>query len=205
MDFEKHGIHRRCYQLFTNLSHVPKRVHSLPDDDDNQPLYQTVRAVPAKPEAANLLEAVDIGRAAMEAFITDRLIEENRNRLKTFATSEVSKTMRSSMSVPDTFEEVAKVVFGHLPKLQENKTKQDEDEDDDIIEINNLLDKSKELEQVIQDDNDCSYDEIPESEDDTDETEVHKAMGILRRRIIENNPKLDDFFYAPEEMKLSDQ
>ncbi|KAH3727356.1 hypothetical protein DPMN_053290 [Dreissena polymorpha] len=44
-----------------------------------------------------------------------------------------------------------------------------------------------------------------QSEDDTDEAVVHKTMGILRRRIIENNPKLDDFFYAPEEIKLSDQ
>ncbi|KAH3852030.1 hypothetical protein DPMN_094523 [Dreissena polymorpha] len=35
--------------------------------------------------------------------------------------------------------------------------------------------------------------------------QIHKAMGILRRRIIENNPKFDDFFYAPEEIKLSDQ
>ncbi|KAH3768506.1 hypothetical protein DPMN_169719 [Dreissena polymorpha] len=51
------------------------------------------------------------------------------------------------------------------------------------------------MEQVIQDDNQCSYDELPESEDDTDEAKVHKAMGILRRQIIENNPKLDDFFY----------
>ncbi|KAH3792883.1 hypothetical protein DPMN_146384 [Dreissena polymorpha] len=65
--------------------------------------------------------------------------------------------------------------------------------------------KSKEMEQVIQDDNECSYDELPESEDDTDKALVHKAMGILRRRIIENNPKFDDFFYAPEEIKLSDQ
>ena len=39
------------------------------------------------------------------------------------------------------------------------------------------------MEQVIQDDNECSYDELPESEDDTDEAVVHKAMGILRRRI----------------------
>ncbi|KAH3794397.1 hypothetical protein DPMN_147930 [Dreissena polymorpha] len=30
-------------------------------------------------------------------------------------------------------------------------------------------------------------------------------MGILRRRIIENNPKFDDFHYASEEIKLSDQ
>ncbi|KAH3727396.1 hypothetical protein DPMN_053330 [Dreissena polymorpha] len=44
-----------------------------------------------------------------------------------------------------------------------------------------------------------------QSEDDSDEAVVHKAMGFLRRRIIENNPKLDDFFYAPEEIKLSDQ
>ncbi|KAH3722355.1 hypothetical protein DPMN_065313 [Dreissena polymorpha] len=35
--------------------------------------------------------------------------------------------------------------------------------------------------------------------------QIHKAMGILRRRIIENNLKFDDFFYAPEEIKLSDQ
>ncbi|KAH3751245.1 hypothetical protein DPMN_185798 [Dreissena polymorpha] len=61
------------------------------------------------------------------------------------------------------------------------------------------------MEQVIQDDNECSYDELPESEDDTDEAVVHKAMSILRRRIIENNPNFDDFFYAPEEIKLSDQ
>ncbi|KAH3791200.1 hypothetical protein DPMN_144680 [Dreissena polymorpha] len=61
------------------------------------------------------------------------------------------------------------------------------------------------MEQVIQDDNECSNDELPESEDDTDEAVVHKAMGILRRRIIENNPKFEDFFYAPEEIKLSDQ
>ncbi|KAH3707941.1 hypothetical protein DPMN_067361 [Dreissena polymorpha] len=61
------------------------------------------------------------------------------------------------------------------------------------------------MEQVIQDDNECSYDEQPESEDDTDEAGVHKTMGILRRRIIENTPKFDDFFYAPEEIKLSDQ
>ncbi|KAH3803233.1 hypothetical protein DPMN_156935 [Dreissena polymorpha] len=46
---------------------------------------------------------------------------------------------------------------------------------------------------VIQDDNECSYDQI------------HKAIGILRRRIIENKPKFDDFFYAPEKIKLSDQ
>lgn len=73
------------------------------------------------------------------------------------------------------------------------------------LTINDAVTKSKEMEQVIQDDNECSYDELPESEDDTDEAVVHKAMGILRRRIIENNPKLDDFFYAPEEIKLSDQ
>ncbi len=61
------------------------------------------------------------------------------------------------------------------------------------------------MEQVIQDDNECSYDELPESEDDTDEAVVHKAMDILRRRIIETNPTFDDFFYAPEEIELSDQ
>ena len=73
------------------------------------------------------------------------------------------------------------------------------------LTINDAVRKSKEMEQVIQDDNECSYDELPESEDDTDEAVVHKAMGILRRRIIENNPKFNDFFYAPEEIKLSDQ
>jgi len=73
------------------------------------------------------------------------------------------------------------------------------------LTINDAVTKSKEMEQVIQDDNECSYDELPESEDDTDEAVVHKAMGILRRRIIENNPHLDDFFYAPEKIKLSDQ
>ncbi|KAH3835294.1 hypothetical protein DPMN_108644 [Dreissena polymorpha] len=30
-------------------------------------------------------------------------------------------------------------------------------------------------------------------------------MGILRKRIIEINPKFDDFFNAPAEIKLSDQ
>ncbi|KAH3818848.1 hypothetical protein DPMN_120575 [Dreissena polymorpha] len=38
--------------------------------------------------------------------------------------------------------------------------------------------KSKELEQVIEDDNFLSNDEPPESEDDTDEAVVHKAMGV---------------------------
>jgi len=33
----KHGTHKRCYQLFTNWSHVPKSVHSTIDDEDNQP------------------------------------------------------------------------------------------------------------------------------------------------------------------------
>ncbi|KAH3790245.1 hypothetical protein DPMN_168442 [Dreissena polymorpha] len=56
------------------------------------------------------------------------------------------------------------------------------------------------MEQAIQDDNECPYNKLPESEDDTDEAVVYKAMGILRS--IENNPKLDDFFYAPEEIKL---
>ena len=69
-------------------------------------LYCLSSGVQAKPEAtANLLEAVDIGRAAMEAFITDRLIEKNvlfhdpikRNKLKTFATSELSETIRSTL------------------------------------------------------------------------------------------------------------
>jgi len=73
------------------------------------------------------------------------------------------------------------------------------------LTINDAVTKSKEMEQVIQDDNECSYDKLPESEGDTDEAVVHKAIDILRRRIIENNPKLDDFFYAPGEIKLSDQ
>jgi hypothetical protein len=65
--------------------------------------------------------------------------------------------------------------------------------------------KSKKLEQVLQHDQECSYDELPEAENDTEESVVHKAIGILRRRIIENNSKLEDHFYSPEETQLSNQ
>jgi len=66
-------------------------------------LYWWSSGIPAKPEAAtNLLDAVDIGRAAMKDFITDRLINKTaalhdpirRNKLKTYATSEVSQTVK---------------------------------------------------------------------------------------------------------------
>ncbi|KAH3862701.1 hypothetical protein DPMN_025674 [Dreissena polymorpha] len=61
--------------------------------------------VPVEPvAAANILKAVSICCAAMEAFITGCLIEKNvllhdlvrQNKLKTYATSEVIKKIRSS-------------------------------------------------------------------------------------------------------------
>ncbi|KAH3719846.1 hypothetical protein DPMN_062730 [Dreissena polymorpha] len=72
-------------------------------------LYCLSSGVPAEPKAAvNILKAVEIGCAAMEAFITGCLIEKNvllhdpvkQNKLKTFATSEVSKTIRISGNKP---------------------------------------------------------------------------------------------------------
>ena len=69
-------------------------------------LYCFSSGVPAEPEsAANILKAVDIGRSAIEAFITGCLNEKHvllndpirQNKLKTFATSKVSKTIRSSI------------------------------------------------------------------------------------------------------------
>ncbi|KAH3787429.1 hypothetical protein DPMN_165553 [Dreissena polymorpha] len=68
-------------------------------------LYCLSSGVPAKPKAAaKILKAVEIGCGAMEAFITGCLIEKNvllhypvkQNKLKTFATSEVNKSIRSS-------------------------------------------------------------------------------------------------------------
>ncbi|KAH3829188.1 hypothetical protein DPMN_131180 [Dreissena polymorpha] len=76
-------------------------------------LYCLSSGVFAEPKAAvNILKAVDTGCASMEAFITGCLIEKNallhdsvkRNKLKTFAASEVSKSIRSSSNKLAQFE-----------------------------------------------------------------------------------------------------
>ena len=74
--------------------------------EDNE-LYCLSSGVPAKPDIAkDLIEAQDIGRKAMEDFISTRLVEKSvgfhnsikRNKLKTFAAIEVKKKMTSSQN-----------------------------------------------------------------------------------------------------------
>lgn len=80
-----------------------------PFSTDNNPdeLYCLSSGVPAKPDvAADLLKAYKIGQTAMEDFINSRLVNKTtdfhspikRNKLKTFATTEVTKTVRSTQN-----------------------------------------------------------------------------------------------------------
>ena len=74
--------------------------------EDNE-LYCLSSGVPAKPDIAkDLIEAQDIGRKAMEDFISTRLVDKSvgfhnpikRNKLKTFAAIEVKKKLTSSQN-----------------------------------------------------------------------------------------------------------
>ena len=65
--------------------------------------YCLSSGLPAKPDvAADLLNACKIGKASMEKFIQDRMVNHNaffhnpikRNKLKTFAKAEVKKTLK---------------------------------------------------------------------------------------------------------------
>lgn len=61
--------------------------------------------------------------------------------------------------------------------------------------INDAIRETKQFEQTIQDNNECSYN-ITEPEPESDETIVHKAIGILRKRILDYNSKRDTYSAA---------
>ena len=70
-------------------------------------LYCLSSGVPAKPDVADdLLKAPEIGRNAMENFVKKRLVDKTmnfhdtikRNKLKTFAVSQVTKKVTSSQN-----------------------------------------------------------------------------------------------------------
>ncbi|KAH3780905.1 hypothetical protein DPMN_158730 [Dreissena polymorpha] len=124
-------------------------------------LYCLSSGVPAEPKAAaNILKAVDIGCAAMEAFITSftgcdtvsafvrrgkvgpaKLLEKNTDLMLSYAKFGERQECSDDLLVEIEY-------FRHFPtelvdilctKLQEDKTNQDEDENDDSIEIDNSL------------------------------------------------------------------
>ncbi|WAR16171.1 hypothetical protein MAR_030765 [Mya arenaria] len=73
--------------------------------------------------------------------------------------------------------------------------------------IGEAIREAKQIEQIIQHDNECSYENTTESEPETDETIVHKAIGILRRRVMDYNSTVDMYYhseyYSPNEMNMS--
>ena len=60
--------------------------------------------------------------------------------------------------------------------------------------------EAKTLESLIEQSNDCQYD-ADESEE-TDETIVHKPIGVLRKRVLERKTTLNNEHYAPDELSI---